>query len=183
MGDGYACVVLIDRFYSPSVNTTSGPAASLEKVMTAMPETSSFEQSAHVVIEAPAQTVLDYVSNPQSWHEWMPATHEIDSDDRPLLAGETFTERWGTRRGEVGLEWRVTERVDPTLWQAETETPFTGPIVARYEVEAIGPNRCRYVRRIINPARPKAPTPEMVERMEAEAEVCLANIKRFTESR
>ena len=64
----------------------------------------------------------------------MPATHEMASDDRPLQAGETFDERWATRKGEVGLAWRVTERTDPTLWVAETETAFTGPIVARYEV-------------------------------------------------
>lgn len=149
--------------------------------MTASAETTSFEQLADIVIEASAQAVLDYVSNPQSWQEWMPATHEIQSDDRPLLTGETFTERWATRKGEVGLQWRVTKRTDPTLWQAETEAPFTGPIVARYELDELGPHRCRYVRRIINPARPKPPTPEMIERMNTEADVCLANIKRLVE--
>jgi len=127
--------------------------------------------------------VLDYVSNPRTWPEWMPATHEIVSDDRPLRAGESFDERWATRRGEVGLAWRVTARTDPSLWVAETETPFTGPIVARYEVTDLGDDRCRYVRRIVNPARPKAPTAEMIARIDAEAEVCLANIKANIETR
>lgn len=140
-----------------------------------------FELATDIEIDAPAAAVLDYVSNPQSWREWMPATHEIDCPDRPLRAGETFVEQWGTRQGEVQLQWRVTDRIDGELWVAETETPFTGPIVARYEVSTLGPGRCRYVRRIVNPARPKAPTEEMVARMNDEAQVCLANIKRNVE--
>jgi hypothetical protein len=140
-----------------------------------------FERAHDIEIDAPAQAVLDYVSNPQSWPEWMPATHEINSDDRPLQAGEGFSERWATRKGEVGLQWRVTERVDPTLWVAETDTPFTGPIVARYEITELGPGRCRYNRRILNPARPKAPTEEMVERIDSEAAICLTNIKANVE--
>ena len=113
----------------------------------------------------------------------MPATHDMDCPDRPLLAGETFSEKWVTRKGEVGLEWEVTERADPTLWCAATHTDFTGPIRCRYSVEPLGPERCKYTRAIHNPARPKAPTEEMVARMDDEAELCLANIKRMTEER
>ena len=56
----------------------------------------------------------------------MPATHDMDCPDRPLLAGETFSEKWVTRKGEVGLEWEVTERADPTLWCAATHTARPG---------------------------------------------------------
>ncbi|MDH4145010.1 MAG: SRPBCC family protein [Acidimicrobiia bacterium] len=147
-----------------------------------MTNTVPFERSHDVVIGAPPEAVLDYVSNPQSWPEWMPATHEILSDDRPLRAGETFSEQWATRQGAVALAWRVTERVDGAVWVAETETPFTGPIVARYTVEPVD-GGCRYTRAIVNPARPKAPTPEMIERMDAEAAQCLANIKANVEAR
>jgi quercetin dioxygenase-like cupin family protein len=142
-----------------------------------------FERAHDIVIEAPALAVLDYVSNPRTWPEWMPATHEIVSDDRPLRAGESFDERWATRQGEVGLAWRVTARTDPSLWVAETETTFTGPIVARYEITELGDDRCRYVRRIVNPDRPKAPTDDMIARIDAEAEICLANIKANVEAR
>lgn len=144
--------------------------------------TVNFEHANEIVINATAAAVLDYVSNPQTWCEWMPATHEIACDSRPLAAGEGFSERWATRKGEVGLAWKVTERRDAELWVAETETDFTGPIVARYEVTALDQTSCRYVRRIINPARPKKPTAEMVTRMNDEAELCLANIKRLLEA-
>jgi alkylhydroperoxidase family enzyme len=142
--------------------------------------TSPFERSHHIDIEAPAQIVLDYVSNPQSWQEWMPATHQIDSPDRPMRAGETFVEQWGTRQGAVTLDWLVAAREDPTLWVAETRTDFTGPIVARYELAETATG-CRYARRILNPERPKPPTPQMVHRMDTEAAICLANIKRNVE--
>jgi limonene 1,2-monooxygenase len=146
-------------------------------------DTTPFEHTNEILVNVAADVLLDYVSNPQSWCEWMPATHEIRCDDRPLQLGETFSERWATRKGEVGLAWRVTDRKDGELWVAETETPFTGPIVARYEVIATGPTQCRYVRRVINPARPKAPTAEMIERMQDEAIICLDNIKRILEDK
>ena len=81
-----------------------------------------FERAHDIEIDAPAAAVLDYVSNPLSWPEWMPATHEILSDDRPLQAGEGFSERWATRQGEVGLEWRVTERIQPTALTTPART-------------------------------------------------------------
>ena len=141
-----------------------------------------FERSHDVVIQVTPAEVLDYVSNPNSWREWMPATHDMDAPDRPLQAGETFVEKWATRQGEVQLDWSVAERRDGELWVATTTTPFTGPIEARYVVSPEG-GGCRYTRMIVNPDRPKMPTAEMVERMDAEAEVCLSNIKRILEAR
>jgi len=145
-------------------------------------ETVSFERSHDIFVDAPPEAVLDYVSNPQSWREWMPATHDMDSPDRPMRAGEEFFEKWATRQGEVALDWKVTDRADGRRWEARTETPFTGPIVAVYEVVPEGTG-CRYTRRILNPQRPKAPTAEMVARMDDEAAICLANIKRNVEAR
>ncbi|MFN0089764.1 MAG: SRPBCC family protein [Acidimicrobiales bacterium] len=141
-----------------------------------------FERAHDIVIHASPAEVLDYVSNPNSWPEWMPATHHIEAPDRPLAAGEAFSEKWATRQGEVMLDWRVSERKDGRVWIAETATPFTGPIQARYTVEETAEGT-RYTRTIVNPDRPKAPTEEMVRRMDDEAAVCLANIKRAVESR
>jgi len=147
-----------------------------------MAETVRFERSHDIYIEASPAEVLDYVSNPCSWPEWMPATHHIDSPDRPLQQGERFTERWGTSRGEVQLDWLVAERDHPHLWVAQAETSFIGLIVARYTTVPEG-SGTRYTRRILNPARPKAPTAEMVQRVDEEAAICLANIKSAVERR
>ena len=147
-----------------------------------MSGTSRFERSHDIEIEASPAEVLDYVSNPMTWPEWMPATHHIDSPDRPLRAGERFAERWRTSRGEVALEWSVVEREDAKFWEARADTDFIGPIVARYTVEETATG-CRYTRTIVNPARAKPPTEEMVARMDDEAAICLANIKRGVEGR
>lgn len=138
-----------------------------------------FELCHSIAVAAPPATVLDYVSNPHTWREWMPATHDMTAPDRPLRPGDTFTEQWGTRKGEVTLEWRVTAHTDAEHWVAETSTSFTGLIVARYEVASLGSGGCTFTRRITNPARPKAPTAAMVSRMNAEAELCLSNIARL----
>ena len=147
-----------------------------------MADTVHFERSHDILIDASPADVLNYVSNPQSWCEWMPATHAIDSPDRALRLGEEFFEKWHTRQGEVQLDWKVTERIEAGSWVAETHTEFTGPIVARYSVEPT-PDGTRYTRTIVNPSRPKAPTDEMVARMDDEALVCLQNIKAQVERR
>ena len=147
-----------------------------------MSRTVRFERSHEIVIDAPAGDILDYVSNPNSWPEWIAASHQIDSPPRPLAAGERFSERWHTRTGEVLLEWLVTEREHPRLWVAETRTDFIGTIIVRYEVEPAA-GGCRDRRMVINPARPKAPTEDMIRRVDEEAAVSLQNIKRAVEAR
>lgn len=141
-----------------------------------------FERSHDILIDAAPAAVLDYVSNPKSWPEWIAASHHIDSPDRPLLKGERFREQWATRTGEVTLDWLVTERVDGKIWEARTHAGFIGDIVVRYEVESVG-DGCRYRRVVTNPARPKAPTEDMIRRIDEEAALALANIKREVEAR
>ena len=65
---------------------------------------------------------------------------------------------------------------------AETETTFIGRIIARYDVEVTA-GGCRYTRTIINPARPKPPTEDMIRRMDEEATISLRNIKTNVEMR
>jgi len=147
-----------------------------------MTETVEFRRSHDILIDAPASVVLNYVSNPNTWPEWIAASHEIDSPDRPLVAGDTFREQWHTRSGPAELNWRVTDSDPGRLWVGETATAFIGPIIVRYDVEEVG-DQVRFTRSLINPARPKPPTEEMIARIDAEAEVCLANIKRNVEAR
>lgn len=147
-----------------------------------MAETFAFERSHTILIDASPAEVLDYVSNPNSWPEWIAASHAIHSPNRPLDAGETFYEEWHTRTGGVRLDWIVKQRVHPRLWIAETRTPFLGPIVVTYTCEVVD-GKTRYTRLIANPARPKPPTEEMIQRVDEEAHVSLENIKRNVEAR
>lgn len=147
-----------------------------------MPATHAFERSHDILIDAPAEAVFDYVSNPKSWPEWLVASHHIDSADRPLAAGETFHEKWHTRSGEAHLDWVVRTCERPRLWVVETGAPFLGPIIVQYTCELAG-GRTRYTRTVRNPARPKPATAEMIARIDEEARVALANIKVNVERR
>ena len=97
-----------------------------------------FQRSHDIMIDAPPAAVYDYVCNPNSWPEWLAASHHIDGEDRPLLRGETFREQWHIKRGEVRLAWTVTESDPPSAWTVEADTDFIGRIVVRYTFEPVG---------------------------------------------
>lgn len=147
-----------------------------------MTDTVSFERSHSILINASPVAVLDYVSNPNSWPEWIAASHLIESEDRPLVKGDRFREEWHTRTGRAELNWSVTDYAAGRLWVGEAETDFIGKIVVRYDVETID-GATRFIRTMRNPVRPKPPTADMIRRMDEEAEVSLANIKRNVEAR
>ena len=76
----------------------------------------------------------------------------------------------------------VTESDRPNAWTVQAATDFIGPIIIRYTFEPLG-DLTRYTRYLRNPARPSAPSDEQIQRMDEEAEIGLANIKRQTERR
>lgn len=145
-------------------------------------ETFAFERSHNIVIDAPAKVVFDYVTNPQSWPEWLAASHHIDSEDRPLDTGEVFSEKWHIRAGEVSLSWIVRACVSPKLWIVQAETDFIGPIVIQYTC-AEEDGRTTFTRTVRNPARPKPPTNDQLARIDDEAAIGLKNIKINVEKR
>lgn len=146
------------------------------------PSTYEFRRSHEILIAATPAEVLDYVSNPNTWPEWIAASHEIDSPDRPLVKGDHFREEWATRTGPAELKWTVTDSAPGRFWVGETGTPFLGPIIVRYDVvaEASG---TRFTRSLHNPARPKPATEAMIAAIDDEAAVSLENIKRNVERR
>ena len=153
-----------------------------------MPNTFFFERHHDILINVPPDVVFDYVTNPNSWPEWLAASHHIDSPDRPLGTGDEFQEKWHPRSGETVLNWIVTSAERPTIWIGETEAPFLGPIIVRYDFEAAGPfdeknQATRYRRNVTNPTRPKPPTEDMVQRFDEEAVIGLGNIKSLLENR
>ena len=142
----------------------------------------SFERSHDILIDAPPKAVFDYVTNPQSWPEWIKASHRIDSEDRPLTRGETFHETWRIRSGEVPMDWVVEACDSPRLWIVQAETAFMGPIVIQYTCETVD-GGTRFTRTTRNPARPKPPTDDQLARMDAEAATAVGNIKANVERR
>jgi hypothetical protein len=96
----------------------------------------SFQRSHDILIDTLPSAVYDYVCNPNSWPEWLAASHHIDGENRPLGRGETFPEQWHIKRGEVRLAWTVTESDPPRAWTVEADTDFIGKIVVRYTFEA-----------------------------------------------
>ncbi len=144
--------------------------------------THPFERSHSIVIAAPAEAVFDYVTNPKSWPEWLPSSHEIDCDDHPMGFGDTFHEHWSTRSGPVGLDWLVIACERPRLWIGLTHLSVIGPIVVQYVCTEVD-GGTKFIRTVRNPARPKEATPEIVARIDAEAELGLGNIKRKVEER
>lgn len=144
--------------------------------------TVAFERSHNIVIDAPAKAVFDYVTNPQSWPEWLAASHHIDSENRPLDTGEVFREKWHIRSGEVSLSWIVRACVSPKLWIVQAETDFIGPIVIQYTCEEAD-GHTTFTRMVRNPARPKPPTDDQLARIDDEAAIGLENIKANVEKR
>lgn len=144
-----------------------------------MSATVAFERSHHIVIDAPPQAVFDYVTNPRTWPEWIAVSHEVNSPDRPLAQGETFSEKWFSREA-IQLDWVVLQADRPVRWVAQTAAGFIGPIIVQYDFE-VTEHGTRYTRTVRNPARPKAPTEAMIARIDAEAAIALANIKTNVE--
>lgn len=149
--------------------------------MPAGADTHPFERSHSIVIAAEPATVFDYVTNPKTWPQWIASSHELTCDDRPMRYGDTFHEYWSTRSGPVELDWLVIACDTPRLWNGLTGTEFTGPIIVEYRCEAVD-GGVKFTRTLRNPARPKPPTPDMVARIDAEAEAALAAIKRNVEA-
>ena len=146
-----------------------------------MTETHEFERSHEIFIDAAPGVVLDYVSHPNSWPEWIYASHYIESEDRPLKLGDTLRELWHTKSGEAELNWTSTEFQEARLRIAETITPFACTIIVSYDVDFIE-GRTKFMRTLNNPALPKPITEKIVLAIDTEAFESMENIKRNVEN-
>ena len=141
-----------------------------------------FVRKHDILIDATPEWVFDYVCNPHSWPEWLAASHKIEGPDQPLRMGQTFREEWQIRRGMIELQWTVTESKRPSAWTCQADTDFIGPIIIRYTF-ALEAGRTRYTRELSNPNRPSEPRKQQLKRMDEEAWIGLANIKKQVEWR
>ncbi|MEZ5765344.1 MAG: SRPBCC family protein [Xanthobacteraceae bacterium] len=140
-----------------------------------------FEHRNDIVIAAPADKIFDYVTNPKSWPEWLPSSHHIDCEDRPMRFGDTFHEHWSTRSGRVDLDWVVIACDAPRLWIGLTNaTSFLGPIVVQYNCEDVA-GGTRFTRTVRNPQRPKPATEDQVRRMNESSARRATSRRRWSE--
>lgn len=85
------------------------------------------QMEGEVVIAAPIERVFDYATNPDTWVEWYPLTTGVVwGQNRPALAGETWTEHVEMHLGATGLalwkgdfHWRVTRSERPRQFAYE----------------------------------------------------------------
>ena len=80
------------------------------------------------------------------------------------------------------MNWVVKECHSPRLWIVQADTAFIGPIVIQYTCEDVD-GGTKFTRTTRNPARPKPPTDEMIQRIDEEAAIALGNIKTNVEKR
>ena len=145
-----------------------------------MAETHAFERSHSILCATKPEVVFDYVTNPKTWPQWIASSHDLVCENRPMRFGDRFHEYWSTRSGPVELDWLVIACDRPRVWIGLTQTEFTGPIVVQYTCEPVGAG-ARFTRTLRNPARPKPPTPDMISRIDAEAQAALENIRTNVE--
>jgi len=146
------------------------------------PMTVSFRRQHDVLINAPAEAIYDFLSNPNFRPLWRPASAKVEAADRPLTRGETFREEWHLRRGIVVLNWIVLDDEPPNSWTIRADTEFVGPIVIRYCLEPEG-DATRIIHHVTNPRRPSEPSLEQIQCVDEEIVSGLAALKRQVEDR
>lgn len=79
-----------------------------------------------VIIDAPIEKVYDYVSQPDRWHEWHPASLSADTGTaKPLKKGDTFSEKIRIYGQETQMSYEVLIASPPH----EFKTAFTSPLI------------------------------------------------------
>lgn len=144
--------------------------------------TVSFRRQNDVMINAPAEAIYDFLSNPNFRPLWREASRKVEAADRSLRRGETFREEWHIRRGIVVLNWVVLDDERPNSWTIRADTDIVGPIVVRYCLEQEG-DATRCIHHVTNPRRPSGPTPEQISCIDQEIVSGLAALKRHVEER
>lgn len=91
-----------------------------------------------VIIDAPIQKVYDYVSQPDRWHEWHPASLSADTGTaKPLKKGDKFSEKIRIYGQETQMSYEVIIASPPN----EFKTAFTSPLIdgtIHYRLEKYG---------------------------------------------
>nr|WP_298164273.1 SRPBCC family protein [uncultured Pseudomonas sp.] len=96
------------------------------------------QNSNEIVIDAPIQKVYDYVSQPDRWHEWHPASLSAHTGTaESLKKGDTFSEKISIYGQETEMNYQVVIASPP----GEFKTAFTSPLIdgtIHYKLEKRG---------------------------------------------
>ncbi|GEM_PF-254804 len=91
-----------------------------------------------VVINAPIDKVYVYVSQPDRWHEWHPASLSASTGEvKVLKEGDTFSEKIRIYGQETEMNYKVVIASPPN----EFKTAFTSPLIdgtIHYQLETRG---------------------------------------------
>ncbi len=76
------------------------------------------------IIDRPIGDVFDYVTEPDNWPKWHPASRSVSGAvDHPLTLGEEVREEFIVAGRPGSCTWVVTRHVFPRLWSIATQTP------------------------------------------------------------
>lgn len=93
------------------------------------------------VLDAPPETVFDFVCDIDRWPEWDAFAEEIvEASDRPLVAGSTYVER----DGKDVSHWRVVEFDRPRRQVHVGKVPFLGEVVVEMDLQPTGDGRTSF---------------------------------------
>jgi uncharacterized protein YndB with AHSA1/START domain len=144
--------------------------------------TVSFRRQHDVLINAPAEAIYDFLSNPNFLPLWRDAARNVEAPDRSLRRGEKFRYEWHIGRGFVTLDWVVLDDERPHSWTIRADTDIVGPIVIRWCLEQEG-DATRCIHHVTNPRRPSEPSLDQIRNIEQDIVTGLAALKRQVEDR
>lgn len=102
----------------------------------------SFSIHNEIEIRVTAKALFNYVTQPWSWHEWLPGSLSARASHSFLATGDEFTEQvevrpLGPRRISRTIDYTVTESVPFHTWEAEGKMK-DGWIRLRFDFEEKG---------------------------------------------
>ncbi len=94
-----------------------------------------------ILIDAPPQAVFDYVSRPDLWHEWHPASTSAELPRVPLKVGDEFREIITVKYPLVSVQrqtaYRVTISNPATVWEVQGKSSLFD-LTIHYDFTRVG---------------------------------------------
>jgi len=164
--------------------TAAGVAIAILSQLDAPEKMQSIRET--VDIDRPVERVYAYVTVPQNWPRWNPATLSVSgATDHSLRVGEQVTQVVLIAGIRTRVAWRVVESSAPTRWTIEGRAQPGGDARIAYVLERNG-NKTRFTSQFLyrtpNELLALLDAPFLRPRLEHDAAAALANLKTELES-